>query len=261
MGQRGDMIGGAGLVDAQAAGDVVGGVELEAVREHGQPQEDLLLGGDRASGTTTRWWPAWCCAARSTPRRRPLRSMLNRSSRRVERPRAPRASPPGRGQLDGQRDAVEPAHRCARSRSDWPWPRVGACGHGPLLEQLDRVVAGSSDRTATTCSPSMPSASRLVAIRSRGRPPSGRRSPPRPGRRRARSCRPAAAVLRRQHGRRRRQSGRSAPRDRGCERPHRRPRRGRPRWPARRTTPRRSPRAARRRPGWRAASCRRPRRP
>ena len=104
---------------------------------------------------------------RSTARRRPPLNRLNRSSRAPTIAGTPERRGPGRGQLDGQRDAVEPAadvldHRAVHRLEHRRPPPRARCWNSSTP-----VVAGSSDRTATTCSPSMPRASRLVAITDR----------------------------------------------------------------------------------------------
>ena len=152
----------------------------------------------RAGGTTTRSSPASCCDGR----RRGGGRSLARPEPVVERTgdggHAERRRP-RRRQLDGQRDAVEPPAERRRSTPGRASPRSTPAAAARCRNSSTAVVAGSSDRTASTCSPSSPSTSRLVAtIDSSGQAAvSTSIADGHACRRRARSCRGRAAAVRR----------------------------------------------------------------
>ena len=114
----------------------------------------------RAAGTTTRWSTGGSSAAPRRVRRPPSQHRRAILERGEDLAHAERRGAGG-GELDGQGQAIE-ARAELLDRRRRHAVEVGAGRGGPLAEELDPVVAGSSGRTATTCSPSMPSASRLV---------------------------------------------------------------------------------------------------
>ena len=111
------------------------------------------------------WW-------RETRRRPPVRSR-KRSSRRSTSWRGGEVGGAGGGQLDGQRDAVEAPAELRRPRHESPSStldrRARFARPSPRTAAM-ASVSTASGATAYTCSPAMPSGSRLVAS-SLDRPP------------------------------------------------------------------------------------------
>ena len=163
------------------------GLGVEAAREHAEALEQRALARRRAARTTTRspprnvWWRSAALAASAGEQLEALVEACRDVGRGHDRD-------PRRGQLDRQRDAVEPAadlgdrrrvrlvehepglHRAGRAR------RRAAPPRWHRSRRVDAVRAGSSSAVSGhTCSPATPSASRLVA---RMRTPGHSRSSP-----------------------------------------------------------------------------------
>ena len=134
-----------GRVDAERAGDVVGGVELEAAGEHGQPAEQPLLVGVEQAVRPLDRGPHGAVAV--VARRRPPSSRPSRSSRAPTMAATPSVAVAGRGQLDGQRDAVEPPAQLVDRSSVERAPRSAPAAAARCWNSSTAVVAGSSERT------------------------------------------------------------------------------------------------------------------
>ena len=163
--------------------------------EHRQPLEHPLLVGDRAGGTTSRSSPASCRGGRP-PAAAHRSGQAEPVVERADDRRHPERRRAGRGQLDGERDAVEPPADVRRSSPARVDRQVGTGRGRPLPEQLHRgrrrIERSHRRRRARRRRPSV---SRLVAIdrQARARRRAARRRRPPRCRRRARSCRARAA--------------------------------------------------------------------
>ena len=194
--QGGDVLGGRAASIPSSSAMCVSRVELEAVREHGQPLEHpLLVGVEQAVRPVDRGPHRAVPVDRTTPTSaQQAEAVVEGADDR----RNPERGGPGGRQLDGQRDAVEPAtdvldHRAGPStRGRRPPPRP-AVGTARRRSSPGRATAPPR-RVRRRCPGPLDSSRSPTGLGTR---PSARRSPPRRCRRRAHSCRPPAACPRR----------------------------------------------------------------